>query len=89
MEVSENQCLHLYRYLHVSQLAVIIIIIITRLGANTTKYNYQRDNLLMGMYKQCMANTVCADHVERCTGNDTYAYVHSQGSLTGIRKPQY
>ena len=27
---------------------IIIIIIIARPGANTTKYNYQRDNLLMG-----------------------------------------
>ena len=41
----------------------------------------------LGKYKQCHRK-----HSEQyaCTcGNDTYAYVHRQGSLTGIRKPQY
>ena len=27
---------------------IIVVIIITRPGANTTKYNHQRDNLLVG-----------------------------------------
>ena len=41
----------------------------------------------LGKYKQCHSQ-----HSEQCVctgGNDTYAYVHRQGSLTGIRKPQY
>ena len=41
----------------------------------------------LGKYKQCHRK-----HSEQCActcGNDTYAYVHRQGSLTGIRKPQY
>ena len=44
-----GQYLHSIKLLHTSVLLlIIIIIIITRPGANTTKYNHQRDNLLMG-----------------------------------------
>ena len=37
-----------FSFLKFKQNEFIIIIIITRPWANTTKYNYQRDNLLMG-----------------------------------------
>ena len=43
----------------------IIIIILSRPGANTTKYNHQWDNLLMGHVQTVHGNTLCADHVEK------------------------
>ena len=51
-----------------------------------SKYTYVTTYPL-GKYKQCHRQ-----HSEQCVctgGKDTYAYVHRQGSLTGIRKPQY
>ena len=48
--------------LSISHGIIIIIIITTRPGANTTKYNHQQDNLLMGHVQTVhgQLNTVCA-----------------------------
>ena len=87
---SEKAPSYNFRYVHAYDVTShIILLLLLLLGPRHIQPSTYTNvaTYPLGKYKQCHRK-----HSEQCActcGNDTYAYVHRQGSLTGIRKPQY